>query len=272
MSVLPVFTSHYALPSQGSLLTLEEPGKSKPGGPVSVFDLARESGLKDVVLVDDRIDGAIQAVKAAKAAKVKLCFGVKLVVCADAEDKTEASLATESKVVVFARNGEPNAQGLPKGYSKLVSIWNRASTTGHYYQARTSWAWLKEQWSDDLLLALPWASSFIAQNVLTFRRIVPDLPAVPWVFRERASELPFARLIDGAIDRYVKETGAPVQDTKSVYYRDASSFPSYQVMRAIGGRASYAAPGVDHLSSSTFSFESYLSLCPTSTLPLPASP
>ncbi len=268
MSVLAVFGSHYSLPANGGLLTLEEPGKAKPGSPVSVFDCAKQGRLKEVVLVDEHPDGLVQAWKTAQKCGVKLCFGLKLVVCADATDKSEASLATESKVIVFARVGEPNAQSIAKGYSDLVRVWNRASTTGHYYQARTSWAWLKEQWTDNLLLALPFFSSFIAKNTLTFNRIVPDLPCAPWVFREVASELPFAPLIDKAIDRYLKDNAAQVQETKTVYYRSKADFEAYQVMRAIGGRgATFAAPSVDHLSSDAFSFESYLSLCPPPTLP-----
>jgi DNA polymerase III alpha subunit len=272
VSVLPVFGSHFSLPAAGGILTLEEPGKSKAGGPSSIFDLAIEGGLKDVILVDERIDGFMSALKGAKAAKVKLCYGLKLTVCADATVKDDASLLTESKVIVFAANGEPNAQALPKGYSDLVRIWNRAATTSHYYQPRTSWADLKELWTDNLVLALPWASSFIAQNVLTFRRIVPDLPARPWVFKEVGSGLPFARLIDGAIDRYVKDNPAEVQEVKSIYYARAQDFAAYQVMRAVSNRTTYNAPNVDHLSSSAFSFENWQALCPTPSPSPTASP
>ncbi len=265
MSVLPLFTSHYSLPQNGSLLTLEEPGKAKPGSPVSVFDLAKQGGLKEVVVVDDHIDGFIQAYKTAAKTKTQLIYGLKLTVCADGDIKDEASLGTESKVIVFARDTE--------GYHKLVSIWSRAATQGFYYQARTSWAWLKEQWSDHLLLALPWASSFIAKNTLTFNRIVPDLPCAPWVFREVGTELPFARLIDAGIERYVKESPAEVQEVKSVYYNRRADFAAYQVMRALGNRgASFAMPNVDHLSSDAFSFEAWQALCPTPTPPQPASP
>lgn len=263
MPPLAIFTSHFSIAQ--SLLTLEEPGKAKAGAPLSVFDLSQSVGLKEVVLIDERIDGFIQAYKVSTKLGVKLCYGLKIVVCADGDIKDEASLGSESKVIVFATSTE--------GYHKLVSIWSRASTRGFYHTARTSWAWLKEQWSPHLLLALPWASSFIAKNVLTFARIVPDLPCSPWVFRERETQLPFARLIDGAIDRYVKENpAARVQDVCSTYYARASDFPAYVVMRAIGNRSSYASPGVDHLSSSAFSFERYLSLCPTPTPPQSASP
>ena len=119
---------------------------------------------------------------------------------------------------------------------------------------------MKEQWSDNLLLALPWASSFIAKNTLTFNRIVPDLPCVPWVFREVNTELPFARLIDAAIERYVVESGAVVQDVKSVYYSRRADIEPYIVMRALANRSTFNAPNVDHLSSDAFSFEAWQAL------------
>jgi hypothetical protein len=248
MTVIPVFTSHYSVGS--SLLTLDEPGKGKAGGPVSVFDLAKEAGLKEVVLCDSRPDGFVAAYKASTKLGVKLCFGLKLVVCANADDKSEASLRTESKVVVFARDTQ--------GYHDLVRVWNRASTAGFYYTSRTSYEWLKEGWTDHLMLALPWASSFIARNTLTFNTIVPDLPAAPWVFKEVDTELPFARLIDGAIDRYAAETpAARVQPVKSIYYATDADFKPYIVFRAIHHKTSFARPKIEHLSSPRFSWQSW---------------
>lgn len=264
MTVLPLFVSTYSLPTAGGILTLDEPGKAKPGAPVSVFDLAQQAGLKEVILTEERPDGFVAAYKTATKLGLKLCFGLKLTVCADATIKDEASRATESKVIVFARDTE--------GYHKLVSIWNRAACDGFYFTQRSGWAWLKEQWSDHLLLALPWASSFIARNTLSFNRIVPDLPARPWVFKEVASGLPFAPLIDAAIDRYVADTSAPVQEVKTVYYSDAAAFKAFQVYRCIGERSSWASPGIDHLSSDQFSFAAWQALCPPPTPPSPASP
>ncbi len=253
MSVLPIFGSHFSLPQNGSLLTLEEPGKAKLGGPVSIFDLVKEGGLKEVVIADDRPDGFISAYKVSTRLGIKLCYGLKLVVCADADIKDDASLTTESKVIIFAQDTD--------GYHKLVSIWSRAATRGFYYTQRTSWAWLREQWSGNLLLALPWASSFIAKNVLSFACIVPDLPCAPWVFREINTELPFTNLIDSAINRYIKENPiAQVQDTKSIYYTHKADFIPYQVLRAVGNRSSFACPNVDHLSVDTFSFEDWKAL------------
>ncbi len=259
--MIPLFSSHFSLPQEGSLLTLEEPGKGKVGGPVSVFDLSQSVGLKEVVIADSRPDGFIQAYKVSTKLGVKFCYGLRLVVCADGDLKDEASVLSQSKVIVFAKDTE--------GYHKLVSIWSRAATRGFYFTARTSWTWLREQWSDHLSLALPWASSFIAKNVLSFACIVPDLPCTPWVFRECETQLPFARLIDTAIDRYVKSNPTvPTQDIKSIYYARSEDFVAYQVMRAIGNRSSFAAPNVDHLSSDAFSWESFKCLTDSANPPM----
>ncbi len=93
MSVLPLFTSHYSI-GEGSLLTLVEAGKSKAGGPVSICDLAKEHGLKEVVLCESRLDGFIEAYKNLGKVGAKMVFGWKAVVCANIADKTDASLAT----------------------------------------------------------------------------------------------------------------------------------------------------------------------------------
>lgn len=264
---IPVFTSHFSIAQ--SLLTLDEPGKAKAGAPVSVFDLSQSAGLKEVVLVDEKIDGFIAAYKAATKLGVKLCYGWKVVVCADMAVKDEASLGTQSKVIVFARDTQ--------GYHDLLRLHNRATVDGFYYTPRLDWATLRALWTDRLIFALPWASSFIAKNVLTFSRIVPDLPATPWVFREVATELPFARLIDGAIGRYVKDNVAQAQDVKSVYYSRRSDMEAYMTLRAKGntskgGGATFNAPGIDHLSSDAFGFDSYLALCPPPTPSPTASP
>lgn len=260
--ITPLFASHY---SMDSLLTLEEPGKAKPGAPVSVYDLALEAGLKDVVLVDSRIGGFIQAYKAADKAKVKLCYGIKMVVAADAANKEDESRYTESKIIIFLKE--------TAGYSDLIRIWNRAWTDGYFPSrdggyGRTDWKTLGALWSDHLILALPFFSSFLARNQLTFSRIVPDLPAAPVVFREVDSGLPFEPLINAAIEKY-DETGEveSIVPVKSVYYARRSDFKAYMVKRCLGRKSSFDKPNIDHLSSDQFSFEDYLSLIRPPSIP-----
>lgn len=259
-SILPIFRSHYSLGGL-SLLTLNPPGKAKPGNSVSVFDLATQAGLTEVVLVDRRIDGFIEAYKAADKAKVKLCYGVQLTVCADAGDRTPESRRTESDLVVLVRDSQ--------GYSDLIKIWNRAwGHDGSFNHRGTTYGradrkMLKELWTEHLGLALPFFSSFIARNTLTMAQITPSFPVQPWVFQEVDSRLPFTFLIDGAIARYVAGEGndpSMVVPSKTILYSGPEDFKAYQVFRAIHTRGTFDAPEVDHLASDRFSFAAWKEL------------
>jgi DNA polymerase III alpha subunit len=262
MNVVPIFTSHYSI-GEGSLLFLTEPGKSKSGSPLSVFDLIQSIGLKEVVLCESKIDGFIEAYKTSNKLGVKLCFGWKTVLCADMTLKDESSLQSESKIVIFCKDTQ--------GYHDLLRLHNRATVDGFYYRPRLDHTTLRALWTDRLLLALPYFSSFLAVNQLTFKRIVPDLPARPWLFKEQGHGLPFGRLIDGAIDRYVADNPAEVVLTKQIYYPTRAHFVAHQTIRAVNERGSYNAPGVEHLASDAFCWDNYLSLCPPPTPPPPAS-
>ncbi len=253
--IIPLFSCDKSL-GGASCLTLEEAGKSIPEEPASICDIAKTHGLKHVVIVDDRIDGYPEAVKSIqKAGIAQLVFGLKMVCCADHEDKSEGSRRTESKIIIFVRSRA--------GYFDLLKIHNAATTTDFYHHARTSWKRLKELWTPNLSLALPFFSSCLAINSLKFSSAVPDFPVSAreiTVFREVDSGLPFAPIIDAAIDQFVADTGAQVQRVKSVYYPTAERFRSYMILRCIDNRSTFTKPQCDHLSSDRFSWEAYLKL------------
>lgn len=248
--VLPCFVSHY---SHRSLLTLEPKGKTKSGSPPSIVDLCVENDIKDCLLVDSTLGGAYEASRNLTAAGVNLFFGYKVIVCADINDKTEKSIDTESKVIIFPKN--------ENGWKQLVKIANRSKTEGFYYQARTSWAQLKELWTDDLTMALPFFSSFIARNTLTINHVIPDLPCVPTLFIETNSGLPFAPLIEEALERFNVDDKYPIQRVKTILYKDNKNFEKYIVYRAKLNRTSFDKPNLEHLASDKFSLESYKTLC-----------
>lgn len=246
--LLPIFSSHYGFTFQSDL-TFEPVGKTKAGNPVSICDIAKDNGLKEVTVVDERIDGLLEAHTNLSKIGVQLIFGLKLCVCADENDKTDASLATESNVIVFANNSNARFD--------LTRISSRAWTDNYYHQGRTSWRQLNELWTSNLTLALPTYSSFLFKNQMTFANIVPDFPVPPILFRETDSGLPFAPIIDEAITRFAGESGYEVQPVKSIYYLNAAAFDAYVNFRAIGNRAEFQRPNVDHLCSDQFSFEAY---------------
>lgn len=256
-AITPIFVSHYSL--FRSLLTLEEPGRAKAGNPVSVFALAQQANLQEVIVCDSHVDGFLEGYKTASKLGLKLCFGLKLKVCADMNDRTLESRRTESSVVVLVRNSQ--------GYHDLLRIWNRAwGKEGHFaYRdasyGRADWGLLKTYWTENLGLALPYFSSFIAKNLLTFAQITPDLPvAAPWVLKEEGNGLPFAPLIDAAIGRYTNGDSSMVVPSKTILYARPEDFRAYCTFRAIGTRGEFSAPGVDHLASLAFSFQSWQEL------------
>lgn len=262
MNVLALFSTHYSLDG-GSLLTLEEPGKAKPGNPVSVFDLAAQAKLTEVVVVDDRIDGAIQAYRVATKLGLQLIYGVKLTICADMADKTIESRRTESSVIVFIKDTE--------GYASLLRLWNRAwgregnlrlKIRGDWVSyGRLDWKALCDGWTSHLVGALPFFSSFLAKNTLTFSQITPSLPFGFWVMREMESGLPFAGLIDKAIDRYVgQEMTGMVVPCKTIYYSTRKDLKPYVVFRAIAAGGTWDEPDCDHLHSAEFCWEAYREL------------
>lgn len=262
-SIIPVFRSHFSLQS-GSLLSLEEPGKSKPGNAVSIFDLAKEGGLTDLVLIDDRIDGCLSAYKMCAKLGIKLCYGLKLTVCADCADNSVESRRTESKIVVFMTGGGERA------YRDAVRLWSRAwGPHGHvnfklggddYSYGRADWATIKEYWTENLGLGLPYTSSFVARNALSFNRITPDLPISPWILKEQDSGLPYASVIDSAIDRYATNTPSPVLPIKTICYARRADFAAYQVLRALYAGGTFEDPNVKHLCSDSWCWEAYKEL------------
>lgn len=209
-------------------------------------------------MVDGRIDGFLEAYKQSAKIGVKLCFGLKLCVCADMEDRTPESRRTESKIVVLIKDSQ--------GYSDIIRIWNRAwgyegsfTHRGATY-GRADWNMLKRYWTEHLGLALPYFSSFVARNTLTFSSITPDLPERPWVLKEVGSGLPFAPLIDAALERYTEGDASMVVPSKTILYPDPSWMRAYVVFRAMAQKGTFDKPEVAHLSSDTFSFAAWREL------------
>lgn len=256
-SIIPLFSSAGSL-REGGIFAVEKAGTAaKAGrnlGPVNLCDLAKTEGLKQLHLVDDRPVNFMTAQKTLKDVGCQLVFGLKLTVCDDIADKSEASLKNESKVVVWMA-GDGSAD-----YRALINLYSLAAQDGFYYVPRLDWKTLAANWHDDLILALPFYSSFLAKNTLTFASIVPTLPAAPLVLREVGQNLPFDGLLDDAVDRYAAATGAAIQRVKSIYYNRRVDAKSFVVWRAILKRASWEMPNMEWMWSREFAYEAWKEL------------
>lgn len=251
--ILPLFKSHYSV--SRSILTLDSSEKI-PNSPVSVFSLAKEADLKELVLVEDSFSGFLEAFKNAKAAKIKLIFGIRMSVTEDMLDKTPESIPKRSKIIVFVKNTE--------GYSDLCRIWSLAASIGLHSgrsQEKKSphidYSNLKRLWTKNLKLAIPFYDSFLYINVLTCGACVPDFSFTEPTFFREDNEIPFDQLLHAKLDKYISEAGRELVDAKSIYYENREDFVAYLTARCINNRSTLDCPDLNHMCSDNFCFEAW---------------
>jgi DNA polymerase III alpha subunit len=191
------------------------------------------------------------ALNNSNAAKLNLCYGLKLKICRDVNDKSPASRDTESNVIVFLRDDAY--------YSNFVKIWNRANIDHSYYYPRIDSNLLKEFWvPEGFMLAFPFYSSFLAKNYLTLSECIVDYGFTDPIFFMEDSGLPFDSLIGRRLLDFARGNNLKVVPSRSIYYHKYSDFRSYQIMRCIKKGSSLDAPNVDHFCSDRFCFEDFL--------------
>lgn len=244
--ITPIFKTHY---SQRSILTLEKKGKSNSTGADSIIDIAVEAGLKDVFLAEDGMSSFLEAYTNCKDAGLNLHYGLRVTVTQDIAVKDDASRKTDSKVIVFARNGA--------GYGRLIKIATKAATDGFYYEPRIDSPSLKSLWSDaDLLYCLPFYDSFIYYNTLTFRSIVPELFTNPLLFTE-SNDLVFDDVLADAVNTFSQTTGFEKVPVQTIYYKNNADIKTFQTYKCIQNRSTLAKPQLDHFHSDRFSFQEW---------------
>lgn len=248
-NIVPIFSSQYSIGK--STLTLDKPEDINVNRPISIFSMAKHYKLSEVFLVDNRIGGFIEAYENSKKAEVPLRFGIKLVVCNDINEKTEESLKTEHKVIVWLKNTKNAAASLNRIYSK-------AWTDGFYYCGRIDMKNLLNLWDDDLKLSIPSYSSFLHNNLLKGHQCVVDFyklkPTIMW----SDMNLPFDSLIKETHINYAKNNNLELQEIHPIRFFDKKRFYSYNVFRCIANRSLISKPQLDQFGSKEFNFESYM--------------
>ena len=236
---LYLFKSHYSIGR--SILTTDL--ESTPNGPKSIFEIAKGLKLEKLYLVEDGMSGFLEAYKNAEKCGIQLCFGLRLTVLDDITTKNEESLLKESKIVVFMRNAE--------GYKPLIKLFSKAATDGFYYQPRIDYKWLKELWSESLLLAIPFYDSFLFNNTMIYKaNCIPTFPEKP-VFFVESHDLPFDPLIEGVVRDYCKKDYDVIK-THSVYYERPEDAKAHCVFRCISSRSTLDSPRLNHHCSDKF--------------------
>ncbi len=247
MDVVPIFKSHYSLGR--SILTLESEGSSFEDGPDSIVDMAKDTGLEEVFLVDDSMGGFLEAYTNLTEAKIKLIFGVRLTVCEDNTQKNEEAISTSSKYIIFCKN--------KKGYQRLIKIYSQAAKEGFYYEPRTDFTQLKKCWSnEDLLLAVPFYDSFVYYNNLSSRNCIPEFSFCNPVFFVEDNKLPYDKILLTLVESHIGDK-YQMRKCKSIYYKSKTDFKAYLTFRCINNRSTLDKPELNNMCSDTFCLESW---------------
>lgn len=247
--ILPIFSSSFSIGK--STLTLDKSEKIDVNRPISIFSIAKTYYLKEVFLVESRMGGFIDAHENSKKSEIPLRFGVKLTVCADLNEKTEESLKTEHKVIVWLKNTNKQAKSLNKIYTK-------AATDGFYYCPRIDFKHLIDLWDDDLKLSIPSYSSFLHNNILKGHQCLIDFNKIKPIIFISKMNLPFDDIIVDAHIEYAKNNKLDIQEVHHTYFFDKERFYSYNVFKCITNRSVMSKPQLDQFGSKEFNFESYL--------------
>ena len=217
--------------------------------PDSIIQIAKENKLKELFLVEDNMSSFLEAYTNTRNNNIKLNYGLRITITESIEDKSEESRSKNSKIIIFFKNNE--------GYSRLTKLYSKASKEGFYYEPRLDYKALSENWSDDLLLCIPFYDSFIYNNTLKNFICVPNFSFTkPIVFIEN-NDLPFDIIIKNKMLNFIKENNLEVFLVKSIYYKNKKDFKSYLTFRCINNRTTLNKPEIEHMSSDSFSFEEW---------------
>ena len=241
--MLPLFKTHYSLGKSILNLTLVD---NQPDESDSVFSIAKEHDLKEVLFVEDCMTGFLEAYNNSNELKIKLIFGLRITICLDMEDKSSDSLKNNSKIVIFTKNND--------GYKKLIKIFSLAARKGFYYEPRIDYKNLKKMWNDsDLMMAIPFYDSYVFKNTLENNICVPEFDFTEPTYFLEDNDLPFDDLIKSKVINISKKT----QKTQSVYYKNKKDFKAYLTFRCINSRSTLDKPELQHMTSDEFCMESW---------------
>jgi len=260
MSVIPVFSSHHSVLRK--TLTLDDPDDKKIASTlganridnsesVSIFLIAKLYNLKEFYLCDQSFSGFIEFSKGCDKFNIDGRFGIKFIISNNAKEKSEDSRKTESKIVVWMKNSA--------GYKDLIKLYSaiHANEENFYYHIRGDWSILKDFWTNNLLLTIPFYDSFLYKNLLESGQCIPDFGKISPVFELSELGLPFDYLIKEKVLNYSKDNKNEIIETHPIYYYSKSDFISYMTSRCISARTTLNKPELPHMSVNTFCWEEY---------------
>jgi len=243
--MIPLFKSHYSLGR--SILTLEDKSE-RDEYPDSIIQIAKENKLSEIFLVEDNMSSFLEAYTNTKNNNIKLNYGLRVSVTENISDKTDESRLKNSKFILFFKN--------KKGYELLTKLFSIAAKDGFYYEPRLDYSTVEKNWTEDLILAIPFYDSFIFNNTLKNTICVPQLNFTKPIAFIEDNDLPFDLIVKEKMLSFAEKNDLEVFNTKSIYYNSKKDFKTYLTFRCINNRSILNKPELDHMTSNEFCFES----------------
>ena len=247
---VPLFKTHYSIGK--SILTLHPPSRVEKGGADSVIDMALDSGLKQLVLVEDSMHGFLEAKRRCEENNLHLIFGIRIDLCQQYE--VEKGKVPSHKIVIFAKSDD--------GVKRLYKIYSQVFCDNG---GKITEPDLKKFWNNsDLMLAIPFYDSFIYQNNLKYgANFMHNFKYYNPVFFLEDNGLPYDALLREAVSEFALLNNFSTQEVKSIYYRhkkDLIAFQTYKMItnRNFSRKASIKTPQLNGCGSDEFCMESFL--------------
>ena len=243
--MIPLFKSHYSLGR--SILTLEDKDE-KDDYPDSIIQICKENKMKELYLVEDNMSSFLEAYSNCRKNNIKLNYGLRISVTELMSDKSEESRTKSSKIILFFKN--------KKGYQQLTKLYSIAAKEGFYYEPRLDYETISKNWTEDLILCIPFYDSFIFNNTLKNSLCVPQFDFTKPIFFIEDNDLPFDSLIKQKALSFAEKNDLKIYKVQSVFYKERKDFKAYLTFRCINNRTVLNKPNLDHMSSNEFCFES----------------
>jgi DNA polymerase-3 subunit alpha len=243
--MIPLFKSHYSLGR--SILTLEDKDE-KDDYPDSIIQICKENKMKELYLVEDNMSSFLEAYSNCRKNNIKLNYGLRISVTESISDKSEESKTKSSKIILFFKNKE--------GYQQLTKLYSIAAKEGFYYEPRLDYETISKNWTDDLILCIPFYDSFIFNNTLKNSLCIPQFDFTKPIFFIEDNDLPFDSLVKQKALSFAEKNDLKVYKAQSIFYNLKEDFKAYLTFRCINNRSVLNKPNLDHMSSNEFCFES----------------
>jgi DNA polymerase III alpha subunit len=247
--MIPLFKTTYSIGK--SILTLQDPSKTKTGGPDSVISIALENNLKTIFLVEDSMIGFIDAHQRCKENDIQLVFGLRLNCCNDRSNE-ESRKESLHKIVIMAKNDE----GI-KYLTQIYSIANRESAG--FVDSEL----LSKHWHEDSLkLCVPFYDSFIYMNHFIGAKCVPDFKFTKLTLFIEDNDLPFDEILTEKVVAFAQRLELRMEQVKSIYYKNREDFEAWQTYkclcnRSFGKQQSLSNPNLNHCGSDSFCWQAF---------------